>query len=695
MSAPKRSAPGREIAGAAKLRLLAAYHASVATQLGSGTQRKGAASMSSIVEELLNLLGNDVVLLPIKRGNKGPSGKDMHGWENFTAARMQEPGFLARLNNGSNIGVKLGEQRATIDLDHDKDVETFLSRNPKLRETLRSRRKRGCNIWVRINGEYPRSCKLKTRSGQDWGEWRAEGNQTVIYGEAIDRKKGETQPTTYRIEHRAAPIELAFDEIRWPDELVLPWQNEPLATNNGQSLDELRRCYGQPYYSDENGIPRCLNESFWAGLFASENIILWEPSERVFYAYNVETGIYVEESVDAIKRRLSDRLLEASRQTNCSWLEKQRSDSRLNSIAAHLRGIVERRDAFVQRERRIHLANGIFRFENGGQLLRFSPAFLSRNRSPIVFDESATCPRFLNQLVYPAMHKDDVVLVQKYFGQILLGNNLIQRLLILDGLSERGKTQLANAIQAVVGHENCTQLRTNLLADRFETFRFIKKTLLVGVDVSPDFLSTKGASVLKGLVGGDRFDAEQKNGTGSFPFQGNFSVIVTSNARLRVRLCGDVGAWRRRLLIVRYEAPPPKKKIPDFGDQLVRDEGSGILNFAIAGLSMLLRDIDETGDIVLTERQRTIVESLLAESDSLRLFLQETVETADGADVSVNEIVEAYATFCPEKGWNPLPITEIHLSLKGLMLALFRVTKSHSVERDDKSVRGFFRVTLK
>ena len=94
---------------------------------------------------------------------------------------------------------------------------------------------------MRIKGDYPKSCKLKTRSGEDWGEWRADGNQTVIYGEAIDRKKGETKPTAYKIEHRAPPIELAFDEIRWPDELVLPWQNEPLATNNGQSLDELRR----------------------------------------------------------------------------------------------------------------------------------------------------------------------------------------------------------------------------------------------------------------------------------------------------------------------------------------------------------------------------------------------------------------------------------------------------------------------
>jgi phage/plasmid-associated DNA primase len=647
---------------------------------------------SSVVEDLRRLVGNDVVLLSIPCGSKKPILK---GWQSTKLSRMEDPEYLAQLNHDGNIGVLLGSGLVTIDLDRDEVVEQFLRLNPKLCETLRSRRVRGCNFWLRIKGNYPRACKLTTKTGEAWGEWRADGNQTVIHGEAIDLNKGETQATLYKIINRTPPIEVAFDEIQWPDELLLPWISQCLSSTGEKSLDDLRQLYGAPFYTDEQGNPRSLNESFWAGVFASENIVLWEPLERAFYSYNAGTGIYEETSIDVIKRCLSNRLLEASRQMKCFFLEKQRTDARLNSIAAHLRGILERRGAFAQRERRIHLANGVFRFENGGELLPFSPAFLSRNRSPILFDESATCPRFLNELVYPAMHRDDVVLVQKYFGQILLGNNLIQRLLILDGLSERGKTQLANAIQAVVGHENCTQLRTNLLAERFETFRFIKKTLLVGVDVPPDFLSTKGASILKGLIGGDRFDAEQKNGTGSFPFQGNFNALVTSNARLRVRLCGDVGAWRRRLLIVRYEAPPPKKKIPDFGEWLVREEGSGILNFAIAGLGMLLRDMDKTGDIVLMERQRTIVDSLLAESDSLRLFLQDAVENADGVDVSVNEIVEAYATFCPEKGWNPLPITEIHRSLEGLMLELFRVTKSHSVKRDGKAVRGFFGVTLK
>jgi len=240
-----------------------------------------------------------------------------------------------------------------------------------------------------------------------------------------------------------------------------------------------------------------------------------------------------------------------------------------------------------------------------------------------------------------------------------------------------------------------TQFRTRFLGDRFEIYRYLSKTLLVGVDVNPDFLSTPGAAVIKGLVGGDWYDAEQKFGTGCFPIQGNFCVIITSNSRLRVRLHGDVAAWRRRLRIVRYEGPQPKKRSPDFGERLVREEGPGILNFFIAGLDMLLEDIDATSDIVLPQRQHDIVDSLLAESDSLRVFLTERVQRAEDSDLSVQEIVEEYAAFCPEHGWSPLPITTVHHDLEGLMLELFHVSKSHSVKRDGRSVRGYSQMTFK
>jgi hypothetical protein len=55
----------------------------------------------------------------------------------------------------------------------------------------------------------------------------------------------------------------------------------------------------------------------------------------------------------------------------------------------------------------------------------------------------------------------------------------------------------------------------------------------------------------------------------------------------------------------------------------------------------------------------------------------------------VLEIVEAYAAYCPERRWRPLPITEIQAKLEGLMLELFGVSKSHSIKRNDKNQRGF------
>ena len=56
----------------------------------------GGGTSSSKVDELLNLLGHDVVLLPIPRGEKGPRIK---GWQSFTPDRMQDPKTLAKLKN--------------------------------------------------------------------------------------------------------------------------------------------------------------------------------------------------------------------------------------------------------------------------------------------------------------------------------------------------------------------------------------------------------------------------------------------------------------------------------------------------------------------------------------------------------------------------------------------------------------------
>ena len=647
-------------------------------------------------EHLISVLGGDVVLLPSTKGMKGPRWE---GWQKSTIEKMLDADFIRDINSAEGIAVLTGEPSGglcSIDIDYDEMVEPFLALNPKLRETLRSRGRRGCNLWVRIDGAYPRPCVIKQADGSAWGEWRSTGVCTMIHGLHPDGM-------TYTRLPEVSPVTMPFESINWPDDLNLPWlaSADELVVPDGESDDPIIRRYGVPVFftkPDSNGTCyiKGINEAYWAALYASENTVLHEPEERTFFHYDDGTGAYSVISPEAIKDVISYRMLEVSRQEeSMRLLENLRNEKNLNAISSRLKGIVEHRDAFSKRPRAVHLANCMLRFEDERCIeADFSPEFRSRNRSPIAFDPQAECPRFLDQLLLPAVHPDDAILLQKMAGQCLLGENLIQRFVILDGEPGRGKSQYGIVLQALIGRENVTQLRTGHLGERFELFRFLRRTLLVGVDVDADFLTSKGAPVIKGLVGGDWFDAEQKGGTGSFQFQGKFNILMTSNCRLKVKLQGDVGAWRRRMLIVRYESPPPKVKIPNFGELLIREEGPGILNWALHGLHMLLRDIKETGDIRLTPRQAGVVDSLLAESDSLRFFLRECVELEKGSDLTVSEIIQAYAHYCPERGWDPLPASKINNELPSLMIDMFQSVRCNDCSRNGKAARGFRRVKL-
>ena len=653
-------------------------------------------SQKSIVSHLVSLLGEDVILLWVTKGEKGPRWK---GWKNTGIDMMSNRRYLKNLDSGHNLAVLTGAPSGglcSIDMDDDEAVDPFLALNPNLADTLRSRGRRGCNVWLRIEGPCPPPSDIKRTDGSAWGEWRSTGVCTMIHGTHPAGMEYDRSP-------EVTPLTIRFEDIQWPGDLLLPWLagDEELPGAGDESDDELIERYGAPVFyakaRDGELFVKGINEAYWAALFATENTMLHEPDERTFFLYDAGTGIYSVMSPDFIKQGISHRMLGMSRTSDeLSPLEILRTDRTLNAVVSQLRGISEHRGAFTDRPRAVHLSNCMLRFD-GPTCLRedFSPAFRSRNRSPIPFDPEANCQRFLDELLLPAVHEEDVVLLQKMAGQCLLGENLTQRFVILDGEPGRGKSQYGNVLQALVGRDNVTQLRTDHLGERFELFRFLRRTLLVGVDVDADFLSSKGAPVIKGLVGGDWFDAEQKGGNGSFQFQGKFNMLMTSNCRLKVKLQGDVGAWKRRMLIVRYEAPPPKKKIPDFGAKLVLEEGPGILNWALQGLGMLLADLEETGDIRLTPRQAGVVDSLPSESDSLRHFLRENVVKSTGSDLTVGEIVQAYAHFCPDQGWDPLPETQIGRQLPSLMMELFHVVKSNNSVRDGKAARGFRGVAFK
>jgi Bifunctional DNA primase/polymerase, N-terminal len=176
-----------------------------------------AVGASNRISYLLGLLGPSL-LLPWSTGSKGGRRK----WKHLQLTDMDELSYQIKLERAANIGVALGQVSnglITIDLDQDSYVEALLAANPLLMNTLQTRAARGCNIWVRCSCGYPNSQKLKNEFGTEIGEWRADGNQTIIAG-----THPEGMPYQFVVEKPVMTI--GYEAIIWPDSILLPRATE-------------------------------------------------------------------------------------------------------------------------------------------------------------------------------------------------------------------------------------------------------------------------------------------------------------------------------------------------------------------------------------------------------------------------------------------------------------------------------------
>jgi phage/plasmid-associated DNA primase len=466
-------------------------------------------------------------------------------------------------------------------------------------------------------------------------------------------------------------------------------------------LKSIIECHGEPAYANARGRLTKLNDNFWAAYYARcREKIIFEPSEKEFYDYSSAEGIFLPKSVDVIRTELSALVFDAAK----SWsgyfgINSFRNAENLNGSISLLRGQVEERDFFNNDELLVHLGNCTLRFapDGGGISIEgFSPLHRSRNRSPINYDPKATCSEFKDKLL-GHVSGDDKIILQKYGGQCLLGRNLMQRLLILDGIGGSSKSAFVLVLNGIVGQGNSYELRAQHLEDRFEIGRMIGHTLLIGPDVRGNFLSLPGSHRIKSLVGGDKLEAELKCSNEEFKIYGNFNLVITSNNRLYIRIDSDQKAWERRLLIARYETVYNGQRIFDVDRYLLRMEAPGILNWCIEGLQMLLADYKQSGDIILPESQQTRISNLLSESDSLRIFVENEITRDDGRlnngesySLTSQEIISQYTDDCVnDKHWAPMPVAVAEKRLPDLMLRYFGTPKSNDLTRNGKTQRGF------
>ena len=306
--------------------------------------------------------------------------------------------------------------------------------------------------------------------------------------------------------------------------------------------DPVFAVYGEPFITNAKGTVH-LNERAVAVKCATENQVKYDPTLKVYQRFDQRLGLWPTIHEVEVRRLLGDLLLRLGKEWHQEEFVQRNKTSQFNSLCKMLQPY-QVDVASEDITGRVHVANGVVDLSgkepnlvphNAKYPFRFSPH--------IKYEPKAKCPQFLKELLGTALAADDIALLQKYCGSMLLGPNTCHGILVIRGTAGGGKSTVISIVEKVLGEENVAHLRTKRLTDRFETSAFIGKRVLVGKDVPGDTLTENGARLLKSLVGSDLLQAEIKYNPNKQPIRGDYHVIIASNNRLRIALDGDEEAW--------------------------------------------------------------------------------------------------------------------------------------------------------
>jgi len=460
---------------------------------------------------------------------------------------------------------------------------------------------------------------------------------------------------------------------------------------------------GTPTFTDGETKKPELNQQFFARLAAAVYNPIFEKTEGAFYLYVPESGLWVRQDEATMIDMISLLMMKFAKETSDSVINRKRNVGTIKSILKFMQAdaCCGRENAFDHKgEPFIHCGNGVITFpvqEDGRRkpvLMPFDQKYMSRNRTECNFREDAVCPEFLNRLIKPAISDDDLNHFQQYVGQCLLGVNRSQTIVLMIGTAGGGKSTGVNIIEKLVNRKNCTELRLEHMGSRFETQRLLGKTLLTAKDVPSDFLSTKYTYKLKALSGKDTQTIEIKGSNNVSDICGEYNIIITANNTLHVALDGDVEAWKRRLILIEYNNPPPKEKIADFDDYLLAREGDGILTWAVEGAMLLL---ENDGKIVKSEAQEKKVSNLLLESDPVAAYLGSHLDKANEGDANVTseEILTAFHAYCKDQGWTPPARKIVQAEIPDYIFRCYGISKRTDVKRAGTNRRGYYGLRFK
>ncbi len=387
------------------------------------------------------------------------------------------------------------------------------------------------------------------------------------------------------------------------------------------------------------------DEAFKKPIFYKGDTFLFEKfSEYLIKQFNIKkingqlhiykNGIYVEglNHIEHEMIQIIPHLSRAKRTETLNYIDIVLNESIQNSPAEF-----------------IAFKNGIVNIKTG-ELLSFTPQIVMTNQIPWNYEPKCEKHKLMDTVLNNISVNDKQIrtLIEEMIGYTLYARNELGKCFILVGDGENGKSTLLTLLQTLIGEKNIAGLDLKNLGDRFSTVTLFNKLVNIGDDISSEFVVD--TSIFKKIVTGDLIEAEQK-GQPKFIFRPFVKLIFSANSIPRLGRGKDIGAIKRRLLIIPLKAKfnkDTKDYKPFIIDELKTKEAMEyLIKLAINGLKRVL----ENKQFSESEEASKELQAFEEENNPILGFFEECEKLEDEP---ANEIYKQYTVWCCENNYQSI-----------------------------------------
>lgn len=293
----------------------------------------------------------------------------------------------------------------------------------------------------------------------------------------------------------------------------------------------------------------------------------------------------------------------------------------------------------------INLQNGTLKISDGTE------AFGGHDKNdhlshmlPFAYDPAAKCPGFRKFLdrVLPDAQSQKVL--AEFLGWVFLPNLKLEKMLVLLGSGQNGKSVVFDVVHALLGKENVSSLSISELSMKENRFPLGDSLLNYGSELSHKLDSPN----FKRLVSGEPLEARRLY---EDPFTlTNYARLAFNANELPTGIEVNSATFRRFLILPFEVTIPDAEKDPDLAKKLCDAELPGIFNWVLDGM----RRVHANRGFSPCPAAAIAIKRYQDETDPVAVFVNERVDETKDKTTPKIEVYEEFRKHCRNVGMRPV-----------------------------------------